>query len=89
VKSDETITCTRVSAEALDRRYLAGEMGDAEATAFERHYLACDECWMRVQNGAAHPMMPTAGVERLVWTERLVWILAALVVLAAVLRYAA
>ncbi len=89
MNASEPITCARVNAEALDRRYLAGEMGDAEATAFERHYLACDACWLRVQRGAALPLPEASGVERLVWTERLVWILAALVVLAALLRYAA
>lgn len=85
----DVITCERVRAEALDRRYLAGEMGDAEASAFEHHYLACNDCWMRVQTGAALPLPEPSGAERLIWTERLVWILAALVVLAALLRYAA
>lgn len=89
------IGCGRVRDERLDRRYLAGEMADAEATAFEEHYLACDECWLLVQRGAATPVAraPTSAASApsapSAPSSRWVWITAAMIALAVLLRLAA
>lgn len=45
------VTCTRVEAEDLDARYLAGALSEEEAEAFEEHYFGCDRCWAVVQLG--------------------------------------
>ena len=45
------VTCTRVEAEDLDARYLAGTLSEEEAEAFEEHYFGCDRCWAAVQLG--------------------------------------
>lgn len=31
--------------------YLAGELAEADANAYEEHYFACDRCWDAVQRG--------------------------------------
>ena len=50
---DEPLTtCALVDQEDWDRRYLAGSLSDAEATAFEAHYFGCDRCWALVKGGA-------------------------------------
>ncbi|MEK6597763.1 MAG: zf-HC2 domain-containing protein [Gemmatimonadota bacterium] len=46
------MTCELVDQTELDRRYLEGRLTDAEANAFEEHYLGCDRCWGLVKGGA-------------------------------------
>lgn len=46
------MTCELVDQNELDRRYLEGRLSDAEANAFEEHYLGCDRCWELVKGGA-------------------------------------
>lgn len=49
----EPLTCELVDQHELDRRYVAGRLGDAEAAAFEQHYFGCDRCWALVKGGTA------------------------------------
>ena len=46
------MTCELVNQRELDRRYLAGQLSEEEATAFEAHYFECDRCWELVKSGA-------------------------------------
>lgn len=46
------MTCELVDQNELDRRYLEGRLTEAEANAFEEHYLGCDRCWELVRGGA-------------------------------------
>jgi TolA-binding protein len=39
------MACSRVAAEAVAERYLAGELTEDEQSAFERHYFECDRCF--------------------------------------------
>lgn len=59
--------CLRGEEHDLAIRYLAGTLPEAEAEAFERHYLACDRCWGDVQQGAQLRTVfgnaPVAGAE--------------------------
>jgi hypothetical protein len=49
---ERPMTCALVDQNELDTRYLAGRLSEAEATAFEEHYFACDRCWGLVKGGA-------------------------------------
>ncbi len=57
--------CHRGDEHDIAIRYLAGKLPDAEAEAFERHYLACDACWASVEQGTqlrtAFGNAPVAG----------------------------
>ncbi len=57
--------CRRGEEHDLAIRYLAGKLPEAEAEAFERHYLSCDRCWGEVSQGAqlrtAFGNAPVAG----------------------------
>ena len=46
------MTCELVDQNELDRRYLEGRLTEAEANAFEEHYLGCDRCWELIKGGA-------------------------------------
>ena len=50
--SADLITCERVDEGDLDTRYLAGQLSDTEASAFEEHLFGCDRCWALVHRGA-------------------------------------
>lgn len=49
---NQPITCALVDERELDRKYVAGQLNDDEAAAFEEHYFACDRCWALVKGGA-------------------------------------
>jgi hypothetical protein len=63
------MTCERVDQEELDRRYLNGQLSDAEAAAFEAHYFGCDRCWALVKAGAGvrAASKPDATVSAVRW----------------------
>lgn len=46
------MTCELVDQRELDRRYVAGQLNEDEAAAFEAHYFGCDRCWSLVKGGA-------------------------------------
>jgi anti-sigma factor RsiW len=48
---NQRMTCERVDREDLDTRYLAAQLTEAEAEAFEAHYFECDRCWELVHRG--------------------------------------
>jgi hypothetical protein len=73
------IDCQRAGEPDVAIRYLAGRLTDAEAEAFERHYLSCDLCWTEVEQGArlrgafgndpvAGPTPTASGGRRDYWT---------------------
>ena len=49
---DQPMTCELVDQNELDRCYLVGRLSEAEANAFEEHYLGCDRCWELIKGGA-------------------------------------
>ena len=40
----DLLTCDAVAARWMIERYLAGKLSEAEAEAFEAHYLTCSRC---------------------------------------------
>ena len=40
----DLLTCDAVTAQGMIERYLAGKLSEAEAEAFEAHYLTCSHC---------------------------------------------
>ncbi len=46
------LTCDLVDQRELDQRYVARQLSDAEAAAFELHFFGCDRCWNLVKGGA-------------------------------------
>jgi anti-sigma factor RsiW len=40
----DLLTCDAVAAQGMIERYLAGKLSEAEAEAFEAHYLNCSPC---------------------------------------------
>lgn len=46
------ITCEWVDQNDLDRRYVQGQLTEAEAAAFEEHFFGCDRCFQLVKGGA-------------------------------------
>mgnify|MGYP001562682957 FL=1 len=49
---EQPLTCELVDQNELDCRYLEGRLTEAEANAFEEHYLGCDRCWELIKGGA-------------------------------------
>ena len=46
------IDCARIEERDLVALYLAGNLPENEAEAFEAHYFACERCWADVQRAA-------------------------------------
>jgi len=69
VMTESPMTCERVDQEELDRRYLKGQLSDAEAAAFEAHYFGCERCWALVKAGAGvhAALRPDATVSAVRW----------------------
>jgi tetratricopeptide (TPR) repeat protein len=45
----DAVNCQRVEQEEMIERYLAGKLEQAEAEAFEQHYLGCQRCFEELQ----------------------------------------
>jgi Putative zinc-finger len=45
------IDCTYADEHDLAARYLAGQLSEADAEAFESHYFGCERCWGEVHQG--------------------------------------
>jgi tetratricopeptide (TPR) repeat protein len=45
----DAVNCQRVEQEEMIERYLAGKLEQAEAEAFEQHYLGCQSCFEELQ----------------------------------------
>ena len=55
------ITCELVDQRELNRRYVAGQLDEADAAAYEKHYFGCDRCWNLVKGGAGVRAALVAG----------------------------
>ena len=56
--------CTYAEDHDLVPRYLAGELPEAEAEAFEAHYFGCERCWASVrQGGEIRAALGNAAIE--------------------------
>lgn len=49
--STDALTCDLVDESDIDSRYLAGQLSEEQAEAFESHYFECQRCWALVQQG--------------------------------------
>ncbi len=43
------MNCSEVETGSLAEKYVAGDLDDAEATQFEEHFFACDQCFEEVR----------------------------------------
>jgi tetratricopeptide (TPR) repeat protein len=82
-----TMDCQRVAKEEIIERYLAGKLPEAEAEAFEQHYLGCQSCFEELQLRHATAMelkrLPVVSSRPVAvpWSTRWTWILATAAVL--------
>jgi hypothetical protein len=67
------LTCELVDQRELDRRYVAGELEEEEAAAFEEHFFGCDRCWGLVRAGAGVRAAPARRVPAAAPARRAWW----------------
>jgi hypothetical protein len=79
------VTCAIVDERNLEARYLAGQLSDAEAEAFEAHYFGCDRCWGLMQRALEVRAASVPALRSRTRRWRAWWPLAAAAALAAVL----
>lgn len=81
------VDCQRIEQQGMIERYLAGKLAQAEAEAFEQHYLGCQSCFdeLQFQHATAIELRvaPAASTQKAPagWTIGRTWALAAAAIL--------
>jgi hypothetical protein len=85
------VDCQHIEQEEMIERYLAGKLAQAEAEAFEQHYLGCQRCFdeLRFHHATAIELKTKRVVSSrktaVAWTGWRTWAAAAAVILVGVL----